>query len=376
MSDVESSSLGLTESDDETDDEELGDLELDSLEGFSADAPKQVVVTVESPGQKLGMSLAAHPSGTCVHATATMDPKKLAAVGKVAAQIVSGPGRGKSRSLLGLSPDEVARAIGSVTPPYSIVFEDPKPAARASPPQKPPARKPPPDNDSSDDLFTATDGYSPKPSPKNTRSMKKDRRIKNSNAAARRPSPPAKAGQSPAMGVELAGLKQKLIAAEKMNGAQAKLIATLKEKEKAEAEKMRKLWEEEKQRWQGKEEALEQRVKSAYAEGEESSAKVGEVSELLEMLQAETANNEKVKANLKIKADADLEQERARITALREQDLKEFEAKELAWKQQIESNEQERKALVLQAEATLEIETTKINEAWRKDKSALSLIHI
>ena len=94
----ESSSLEFSEDETETEDEEdeLDDLDLEGLMDASGpDLAGQVKVTVNKPGEKLGMSLAPHALGTYVHASQSNDPAKQAAIGKLASKIVPiGPGRG------------------------------------------------------------------------------------------------------------------------------------------------------------------------------------------------------------------------------------------------------------------------------------------
>ena len=173
---------------------------------------------------------------------------------------------------------------------------------------------------------------------------------------------------------EVEKLKSKLVAAEKMQAAQAKLINTLKSDKDDGAKKMKKLWEEDKLSWQEKakarEEELEKKAEEAYAAGESNSKKVAEVQELLEMVQAEQANNERIKEGLKAKAAEDLEVERKRITALREEDQKAFDEREAELVAHCDKLELDMKEVKLQAAETLAIETSKINELWRKDKAA------
>eukprot|EP00658_Telonema_sp_P-2_P014584 TRINITY_DN15543_c0_g1_i2.p1 TRINITY_DN15543_c0_g1~~TRINITY_DN15543_c0_g1_i2.p1 ORF type:complete len:308 (+),score=124.90 TRINITY_DN15543_c0_g1_i2:690-1613(+) len=187
--------------------------------------------------------------------------------------------------------------------------------------------------------------------------------------------PPRERGQcsSATDGAELDAVKAKLATAVKMQGVQAKLINTLKEKEKEEATKMKKLWQEERKRWEGKE--LEWRSKLSEAESQAAaenpeSTKLREVQELLEMLQAEAKDNDKIKENLKMKAEENLIIERAKLTRQKEQDQAAFEAKEAELVAQVEKEREGRKQDGIEAAAVLTRETSKISELWRKDKVA------
>lgn len=163
---------------------------------------------------------------------------------------------------------------------------------------------------------------------------------------------------------EIGALKKQLATSEKLVETKQRMIENSVKSKTAAAKEMQAKWDADKVAWGKKEKELLKKLR----DGDGASKQVAEVQELMDMLQIEVKNNDKVKQTLRTKAEKELKETKAEITALREADLKTAQKREAELQDQLTEKDAEYSALMKRSEFTIIEETDKVAERWHHER--------